>query len=256
MTTLNINPSLLNQRRIGFGPDDFPRWMAPAIVQRVKEYRQLRTELAALKRIADRRHDLRQLFDEMRQFPNSRTDQKRSELIPLLELLAKEPPKFLCEVGSGLGGTLFLLTRVCSHDALIITIDLGHSLVRSQINKGIGWGQQRVVSIRGDSAATQTVARMKSALGTNALDCLFIDGDHSLRGVTADFANYSPLVSTGGTIVIHDIVPDFKTRFGIDSGSWTGEVPEFWSSLAGKFKTQTFIENREQDGYGLGLIHW
>ena len=230
--------------------------MAPAILHSVKEYRKLRAQLTVLKRIAGDCDNLGQLFDEMKRFPDFRTEQKGGELIQVLEQIAKQPPRFLCEIGSGLGGTLFLLTRVCDPDAVIVTIDLDHSLVRSRINSLMGQERQRIISIRGDSTARETLARVKSALGKNTLDCLFIDGDHSFDGVMADFANYSPLVRRGGKILFHDIVTDFKTRFGIDTGSRTGGVPEFWSSLAGQFKSEEWIEDPEQDGYGLGLIHW
>jgi cephalosporin hydroxylase len=253
---LNINPSLLTQHRIGLGPEDFPRWMAPAIARRVKEYRHLRRELTALKKTAQDCNNLGRLFDEMKRFTSFRSDQKRNEVVPALELIASQPPKFLCEIGSGSGGTLFLLTRVCRPDALIISIDLGHSLVRSRINRQLGRGQQRIICLRGDSTAEATISRLKSTLGKNALDCLFIDGDHSLTGVSADFANYAPLVRVGGKILFHDIVPDFKTRFGRDTGAMTGDVPQFWASLADKYSSETWIENPEQDGYGLGLIHW
>ena len=253
---LNINPSLRIQHPVGLGPEDFPRWMAPAIARRVKEYRQLRQELTGLRETADGCANLGQLFDEMKRFPNFRSDQKRAEVVPALELLASHPPKFVCEIGSGLGGTLFLLTRVCAADALIITIDLGHSLVRSRINRRLGRGRQRIFCIRGDSSDPQTIVRLKSRLDKNTLDCLFIDGDHSLNGVMADFSNYAPLVRKGGKILFHDIVADFKTRFGVDTGAWTGGVPQFWSFLADKFNSHAWIEDPEQDGYGLGLIHW
>jgi cephalosporin hydroxylase len=129
-------------------------------------------------------------------------------------------------------------------------------VVRSRINSLMAEKKQRIVSIRCDSAAPECLARLRSMLGGNSLDLLFIDGDHSFEGVAADFNNYSPLVKNNGLILFHDIVPDFKTRFGIETASWTGGVPEFWSLLAGKFQCQTWIHDPEQDGYGLGLIHW
>lgn len=43
-----------------------------------------------------------------------------------------------------------------------------------------------------------------------AIDLLFIDGDHSIRGCDSDFLNYSPLVSSGGYIALHDFDPSRK----------------------------------------------
>jgi len=43
---------------------------------------------------------------------------------------------------------------------------------------------------------------------SNKIDLLFIDGDHSLNGVLADFNMYSDLVSIGGYIVFDDYYDD------------------------------------------------
>ena len=41
----------------------------------------------------------------------------------------------------------------------------------------------------------------------NGIDLLFIDGDHSYKGVINDFKNYFPLVNKGGYIVFDDYLP-------------------------------------------------
>jgi len=197
-----------------------------------------------------------QIFDEVQRFPEFRSQQKRQEFVGLLELLAEKPPRYLCEIGSRRGGTTFLLARVCAADATVISVDKDLSIGRSMIHRRMGIAQQRIVCIRGDSRFHQTIDRVTSVLGKNSLDCLFIDGDHSLGGVTADFDGYSPLVGSGGTVVFHDIVSDYKTRFGIDSESYTGGVPEFWRSIKSRFHSGELIEDSEQDGFGLGIIHW
>ena len=253
---MNFNTSPLAQRRIGFGSEDLPRWLGAAVTKRFSEYWQLRRELTSLKRIADGCQSISEVFEAMRAFPNFRTDQKAGEILPALEMLAQHPPRVLCEIGSGLGGTLFLLTRVCAPKAFIVTIDIGHSLVRSQINPLMARDHQTIVSLRGDSSDPKTLSRFKQRIKGKQLDCLFIDGDHSLNGVKADFINYSSLVRPGGKIFFHDIVTDFKTRFDVDTGTWTGGVPQFWSTLRDNFDCQELIEDQEQDGYGLGLVHW
>lgn len=37
------------------------------------------------------------------------------------------------------------------------------------------------------------------------IDLLFVDGDHSWEGVTADLAHYVPLMRDGGILVMHDV---------------------------------------------------
>ena len=42
------------------------------------------------------------------------------------------------------------------------------------------------------------------ALGTDGIDMLFIDGDHSFQAVTEDFRNYAPKVKAGGYVIFDD----------------------------------------------------
>ena len=65
--------------------------------------------------------------------------------------------------------------------------------------------QQKIYLIRADSHLTGSLQKVKSALKGKSLDFLFIDGDHSYRGVKQDFEMYSPLVRKGGLVAFHDI---------------------------------------------------
>jgi cephalosporin hydroxylase len=111
------------------------------------------------------------------------------------------------------------------------------------------------MSIRADSRAPTTLRRVRSRLRHNQLDLLFIDGDHSYEGVKADFENYGPLVRAGGFVAFHDIVPDFRSRFGTPTVNDTGEVPRFWSEIKQDYRTSEIIEDVQQDGYGIGIVH-
>ncbi len=50
---------------------------------------------------------------------------------------------------------------------------------------------------------------------TEAIDLLFVDGDHSETGVRADFEHWSPRLRPGGHLLFHDAVdaPDFVPPF-------------------------------------------
>lgn len=53
----------------------------------------------------------------------------------------------------------------------------------------------------------------------NKIDLLFIDGDHSIPGCTADFEQYAPKVAPGGLIAFHDYYEhstDLGSTFVID----------------------------------------
>jgi predicted O-methyltransferase YrrM len=254
--TRNKSWSVLEKYRVGLRADNLPRLAFTSAAGRLRDYRKQRNSLAALKKSAATCDNLGQVFDFVQQSGGFWSNQKRSELLSFLDLLASRPPRFFCEIGSAQGGTLFLLARVCAPEATIISIDRRISWVRSLIHEQIADRKQRVLCVRGDSGSSETIRRVKSILGGNQLDCLFIDGDHSLTGVKADFENYSPLVRPGGIIAFHDIVPDHRTRFGKETMAATGDVPTFWSTLRSKFRSEQFVENMEQDGYGLGVIFW
>jgi predicted O-methyltransferase YrrM len=200
--------------------------------------------------------DLNQVYDALLDFPEFKTDQKRHEIIPLLQMLADRRPRFICEIGTSFGGTLFQLARTSHQQAKIISIDCGLSVVRARVHAGMANNSQRIFCLRTDSGARDTIERVTRLLGTDKLDFLLIDGDHSYKGVSADFKNYSPLVKRGGLIAFHDVLPDYKTKLGIETGNWTGGVPQLWQEIKSAYRTEELLEDRNQDGYGLGLVHW
>jgi predicted O-methyltransferase YrrM len=184
-------------------------------------------------------------------------DQKETEALGLLSLLQQQSPTHLCEIGSRRGGSLFLLSRVASPCARMLAIDIGFSEHELRAVPHFRGPAQSITCLQADSHAQGTLRRVQDWLGGHQLDFLFIDGDHSYSGVSADFEMYSPLVRPGGVIAFHDIVPDSKTRRGVGSANDTGEVPAFWAALKQRgYATEELIEDPEQDGMGIGIVHW
>jgi len=60
--------------------------------------------------------------------------------------------------------------------------------------------------IRGNSWSNEMFAKVKEEF-PEGIDLLFIDGDHSRRGVISDFERYFPLVNSGGFIIFDDYLP-------------------------------------------------
>jgi cephalosporin hydroxylase len=161
-------------------------------------------------------------------------------------------PRRGCEIGTDFGGTTFLLSRTVPTLKLLIGVDLyikNRARLASLAPKNL-----KLELVNGSSYAPQTVERVRRILGGEKLDVLLIDGDHRYEGVREDFLAYREFVRDGGYILFHDIVPDYTTRFGRPSAAYSGGVPKLWEELSRLYPAQTFINNPEQDGMGIGLL--
>jgi len=93
----------------------------------------------------------------------------------------------------------------------------------------------------GDSHATQIRETVVSI--RDNFDLIYIDGDHSYKGVKQDFDIYAPLANENGVIVFHDIV-NIKTG-----------VPKFWEEVKSRRKHLEFIHKETEEALaGIGVI--
>jgi cephalosporin hydroxylase len=180
--------------------------------------------------------------------------QVASELTALGEILAERRPERALEIGTAHGGTLFFLTRLASPQATIVSIDLpggnfggGYTRIGAWLYKRFARRKQRLQLLQGDSQTRDMRDRVEAVLGGQALDYLFIDGDHSYPGVKCDFEMYGPMVRKGGLIALHDIVEGPPEKIG--------GVPRFWRETKSKYRHIEIIEDRQQGGYGIGVLY-
>lgn len=139
--------------------------------------------------------------------------QYRAELQGLADKAKTVSPKVVVEIGPGHGGTMFVLSRIASPEATLVTMDLpakflgmGHPKWMDELFREFPRKSQRLHILRGDSHEKSTFEDLTKILGGRSIDLLFIDGDHSYEGVKKDFEMYSPLVRKGGLIAFHDIL--------------------------------------------------
>jgi cephalosporin hydroxylase len=175
-----------------------------------------------------------------------------SEIKYLLRKVEEQKPKVVVEIGTRMGGTLFLFTKMAQKNAKIISIDypdgFGGYYKPSRINfyKSFATGNQSMTLIKGDSHAAQTKQQLLQALNGEKIDFLFIDGDHSYEGVKMDFEMYGPLVRGGGLIAFHDNKPT-------ESNAWSGVIP-YWEELKkSSYKTEEFFGDEDTWG-GMGVL--
>lgn len=178
--------------------------------------------------------------------------QVRSEITQLVELAREMRPKTVVEIGTCNGGSLFLLSVAAAPDAEIISIDLpygefggGYPEWAGKLYESFATERQVVRLIREDSHKRETFERLRTMLGGRKVDFMFIDGDHSYEGVKRDFEMYSGLVRKGGVIALHDVAVHKDGKC---------DVSRFWDEIKGKFRTEEIIEDKNQGGFGIGVV--
>ena len=127
--------------------------------------------------------------------------QIRPEISAFITRVAQRKPQTVLEIGAGEGGTLMLLAMAAAPEATIISVDLPHGA----FGGGPSWKaiyfrrfaipSQRMHLLRVNSHAPATLKRVRKILADRLLDVLFIDGDHTYRGVKADWEMYQPVVA-------------------------------------------------------------
>ena len=106
---------------------------------------------------------------------------------------------------------------------------------------------RRIFLIRVDSHERKSLEKVKEILNNQKIDFLFIDGDHTYESVKKDFKMYSPLVRTDGIIAFHDIVWGHPVN--------VGRVPIFWNEIKSNFNFIEIVQDWNQGGFGIGVIH-
>jgi len=180
--------------------------------------------------------------------------QIREEIVKLSEIILKIRPVNMLEIGSKLGGNLFVLSELCVGKKISVDIvggEHGGWILQEHPYLGnIPTLRNRYFSdlydinmILGDSHNKKTLNKVKQILGKEKLGLLYIDGDHTFKGVKMDFEMYSPLLSQSGIIILHDIV---KSEFHLKHDN---QVARFWDTLKGQ---KTEIKSGEHWG-GIGI---
>lgn len=175
--------------------------------------------------------------------------QWREEIIGLATFIKEKNPKVIVEIGTKFGGTFMIWNEIC--DGLNISIDLTDGIhggvskdkVESRNENFKKLYGEKSIFIEGDSHQISTVNKLKSYLKEKSIDFLFIDGDHTVEGVTQDYEMYKHLVKSGGYIGFHDINDTELHR------SRNVHVCKLWNSIEGE-KIE-FNVNKEWGGIGV-----
>lgn len=140
-------------------------------------------------------------------FSGRQGSQDAEELALFRQLLVEEKVKSYAEIGAREGDTFHAVMRSLPKGSRGIALDYpgaawGKSTTRSGLERAVadlikhGYDAS---CIFGDSRATATITQLRRR---GPYDALFIDGDHRLPGVTADWDNYRSMARIIG---FHDI---------------------------------------------------
>lgn len=176
-----------------------------------------------------------------------KTLQKRSEILSLATMVEELGPKITLEIGTERGGTLLIWAAIASVKA--ISCDLQEMEIQQELYTKFPPNDSdcEVVLLAGDSHAEEFVERVASELDEQSVDFLFIDGDHTESGVEQDFEMYKQFVRPGGLVAFHDIAEKQPLE--------TNQVQHFWKRVKDNYEHDEFIDNPDQCGYGIGVIH-
>jgi predicted O-methyltransferase YrrM len=185
--------------------------------------------------------------------------QKVSELSPLIRILKRRKLRIIVEIGTQKGGTLYAWCRIAEPDALIVSIDLpggpfggGYALKDMKRFRMYKKKKQKLYFLRKNSHKKSTKDELIRKLKGRKIDFLFIDGDHTYRGVKKDWTLYAPLMKKDGLVVFHDIlfhpkIPQCK-------------VDRLWKEIKPQFHYKEFTEPHDDRGWGqwggIGVIYY
>lgn len=169
--------------------------------------------------------------------------QHRTEIATLAREVRAREPETVLEIGSANGGTLYVWARVLTGVDTLISADLDYRGRRDLLDHFAEESGTSLRCIEGHSRDEATERAVREALAGRPIDFLYLDGDHSYAGVSADFETYEPLVADDGLIAFHDV----------ETGG-TG-VPRLWSELEREYDRRTIV-GADRDGPGAtGLIY-
>ena len=163
-------------------------------------------------------------------------------------------PRVVLEIGTAQGATLLAWCRIATD--WVISVDLpngihggGYAPQKQRLYRELVYGRRadvRVELLQADSHQQETRLRVERRLEGRSIDILFIDGDHRYEGVKRDFELWSPLVSPGGHVVFHDIVPHRTIP--------SCQVDQLWRELKPQYSHVEIVAPTDEGWGGIGIL--
>ncbi len=176
-----------------------------------------------------------------------KTLQIPSEITALAKAAEELKPKIILEIGTARGGTLLIWSSLASKK--VISCDMQDMSIQGELLRALPPKDSNcdVVLLSGNSHSADFRQQVEAELNGEQVDLLFIDGDHTEKGVEADYRDYHHLVRPGGIIAFHDIVENQPLDIN--------QVYYFWQRLKEEgVETEEFVNDPAQCGFGIGIV--
>ena len=176
-----------------------------------------------------------------------KTLQIPSEITSLAKAVKALQPKRILEIGTARGGTLLIWSSLATEK--VISCDMQDMSLQGELLRKLPppGSDCEVILLSGNSHSDDFRRRVDNELKGEKVDLLFIDGDHTEKGVEADYRDYEHLVRPGGIIAFHDIVENQPLEIN--------QVYYFWERVKKEVAcTEEFINDTNQSGFGIGII--
>lgn len=175
-----------------------------------------------------------------------KTLQIQSEIIRLAEAVAAIEPRIILEIGTASGGTALIWAALASERVISCDLlDMSRQLPLFTRFPPPG-SSCRITLLSGNSHDPAFRERVARELDGQRVDFLFIDGDHTEAGVTADYEDYRGFVRPGGLIAFHDILEKQPLP--------TNQVYQLWKRLKQRALTEELVTEDNHSGFGIGLL--
>lgn len=184
-------------------------------------------------------------------FSGQKTAQRADEFGLLLDFLRARGVRSVLEIGTRHGDALHEFGKVVGPGGSVVGVDLvdgpwGHAESQANAERAVADLVENhhvdASMVFGDSRSAEVIAQARAR---GPFDFVFIDGDHTPKGVLADWKNYGELAPIVG---FHDID---AAALGKKKAARYG-VPRLFEELKALHPTVSIISPRR--GMGIGLV--
>lgn len=168
--------------------------------------------------------------------------QIESEISSFVALLVQENVKAYLEIGCRYGGSLWYVANRLPKGSRVVGIDVPIDNAQPQLEacvadlKANGYDAHLLI---GNSRNKGIIAQ---AANLGPYDSIFIDADHTIDGVTADWNNYRQMTRI---VAFHDIAWDGLTK------RKPIEVSHLWRSIKNDYRHVEFVAEDSEKGIGV-----